>query len=126
MINILIAMMLIFFVGLQFDDTSQLLNQLWQMDSFGLVLLGTLTATILQFPLTQCLSLIRWVIVAFKPRRYNFIKDIKFICNISDTYKQSGSHVLNSVVDSNKNHFLTKALSLVVDGASTDILKTKL
>ena len=53
MINILVALTLLIIAIIQFEGSGQLLDQLWQCESFILVFLGTLTATVLQFPLRQ-------------------------------------------------------------------------
>jgi chemotaxis protein MotA len=123
MINILIALLLVYFAYLQLSDSVDLLTQLWQLDSFVLVLFGTLTATVLQFPLRQCYRMFHWVYVAFKPRPYRLKRDIEYICQLSDDYKQSGKMILNKELETNTNHFLTKTLSLIIDGVEPEIIK---
>ena len=51
MINILVALILLIIAIIQFEGSGQLLDQLWQFESFILVFWGTLTATVLQFSL---------------------------------------------------------------------------
>jgi len=123
MTNILIALILLIIAFFQFDGAINLVDQLWQFESFILVFLGTLTATILQFPMRQLKMVGVWTLVAFKPRKINFKKDIDLICDVSNHYQTQGSDSLVGVIESNKNQFLTKALVLIMDGASVEVVE---
>ena len=123
MINILVALILLMTAIIQFEGSGQLLDQLWQFESFILVFLGTLTATVLQFPLRQLMMVGVWVLVAFKPRGLNFNQDIELVCDVSNQFQLQGANSLATIIESNKNQFLTKALVLLMDGASAQVVE---
>lgn len=123
MINILGSFGLIALAGAFFWDVPSLLRLLWQPASFGFVLIGTLSAAILQFPLVYFKKLFVWVYVAFRSNQSTFESDIELICNVSKTLKAQGMQSLASTIHAQSNHFLTKALTLMLDGCSTEELE---
>jgi chemotaxis protein MotA len=125
MISIAVAIVLGFLAIQGVSNTATLGANLWQLKSFSLVFLGTLMATVLQFPWYQWRHLIRWVWVAFRPRSHSFKKDIKTLILMSDDYKLSGVQVIPSYIKKNTCPFLANALTLLMDGASGEVIKER-
>ena len=110
-------------MGILFKGQGALISQLWQLESFVLVFLGTIAATVLQFPLHQCRLVFRWVWVAFKPRQQVFLNDVSWLVDVAAKHNQYGVDALIQAVDHTKNPFIKKILGLVVDGASETMVQ---
>lgn len=110
-------------MGVLFKGQGALFSQLWQVESFVLVFLGTMAATVLQFPLQQCRLVLRWVWVAFKPRRQVFLNDVSWLVDVAAKTNQHGVDALIQAVETSKNPFIKKMLGLVVDGASESMVQ---
>jgi chemotaxis protein MotA len=118
MLSILLSMGLLAGIVMVMDNPQQLVNQLWQFNSFLLVVVGTFAATILQFPTRDCLKFFGWIWAAFRPKRVQFLADIHAFHTIAVTYQRDGVVGLTAILETVKSPFLSKALNAVVDGAT--------
>ena len=89
-------------------------------DSIALVLGGTLAAVLIHFSSTQFIKSIFLFKVLFSMRKYNYQKDIDFICELAKKVKQSGPSSIVDDIGRTKDHYLKTGLQLVIDEVSAD------
>jgi len=101
-------------------------SALWSPAAFTIVVIGTISATLVQTPMhtfKHALGIIGWV---FKPPRNSPAELIAKITEWSNIARKNGLLGLESEVELQTDPFLKKGLQLLVDGAEPESIRSAL
>lgn len=87
---------------------------------------GGLASTIICFPLSDTLKVIRLVPLVFKSSNINPFQTIQLLVELSQKARREGLLALESAQSDIKDDYLKKALELVVDGIEAEMVKTSM
>lgn len=87
---------------------------------------GGLASTIICFPLSDTLKVIKMMPLVFKLPKVNQFQTIQMLVELSQKARREGLLALESDQAEVKDDYLKKALELVVDGIEADMVKTSM
>lgn len=107
-------------IGIMLDgDVMSFLDMPSVMIVFG----GTISATIVSYPLTHLKNTFSIIKNAFRKSDIDLYKDIEMIIGIANIARREGLLALEDQVGEMNNPFLKKGIMLVVDGSDPELIK---
>ncbi len=94
--------------------------------SLLIVLGGTVTATLVNFPLKEFLKVMGLFVKVFITKSNDPAKVVDKIVDLGNIAKKDGLLALEKKMKEEKNEFLKKALVMTVDGMPTEVMETQL
>lgn len=91
--------------------------------SMMITLGGTLTATLINFPLGKCLGVFSVIKKAFLYKLPSATEEIERMVKLARVARSEGLLALENSLDEIKDPFLQKAIQLVVDGTDPEVLR---
>lgn len=102
------------------------LGSFWDLPSVVVVLGGTITATLVAYPLPRVLEAGKLLQIAFKQRQSNANDVIANIIELANRARKEGLLALEESSSSMDDEFLKKGIMLVVDGTDPELVRTLL
>ncbi len=84
---------------------------------------GTIAATLINFPISDVLGVLKVVKIAFTQKVYNVTKIIEQMVYLTDISRRQGFNALSAEGEKLDDPFLRTGLELVVDGAEDDAIR---
>lgn len=97
--------------------------QLWSLDAFFIVMIGTLGATMISFPLGSLLNSVRVGRNAFVAKEVDYINTIQTLVGFATRARREGLLGLEEEVEQLDDPFLQKGMQLVVDGTDIQLVR---
>ena len=85
---------------------------------------GTLCATIMSYPARQLKAAVKGIKLSFKEQSYDANEDIELIIGMANVARKSGLLSLEGTIETMDNHFVRKGIMLIMDGSSSEMVKT--
>ena len=87
----------------------------FNLPSLLIVLGGVIGASLIHFPITQCLKTFARLKVAFSLKSHDYIKDINLLLDIATKAKKKDRKEVYKIIDKVDDHFLKNAIHLYLD-----------
>lgn len=100
------------------------LTTFWSLSSILIVCGGVISATLIHYPLSQVISVMKVVRVAFKGEEQDHVNIIMMLVNMAKNARREGLLALETELDQIEDSFLKKGLELVIDGADPELVRT--
>ncbi|RCX14324.1 chemotaxis protein MotA [Anaerobacterium chartisolvens] len=110
-----------FLIEAKFEFTA--LSGLISAPAASFVLIGTIGAVILSFPVSELKKLPGALKTVFTIKHYNEVDMINQLAELSEKARKDGLLSLEQDAQSNENELIKKGLALVVDGIETEVIK---
>lgn len=105
------------------SDGGSLLN-FWNLPSLAITLGGTLAATLINYPLSRLVGMVRVAKNAFFHRPIDPNETIATLTEFAEKARREGLLALEESVDQLEDEFLRKGLQLVVDGTDPELVRS--
>ncbi|MCR4440967.1 MAG: MotA/TolQ/ExbB proton channel family protein [Peptococcaceae bacterium] len=95
----------------------------WSFTSLLIVLGGIIAATLINYPLSHIISVMKVVKVVFKGNSHRTDEVIKILVRYAEIARREGLLSLEEEVEESDDEFLKRGMRLVVDGADPELIK---
>ncbi|MFZ5755135.1 MAG: flagellar motor protein [Bacillota bacterium] len=99
------------------------LSSFWSLSSAMIVLGGTMAATLINYPLSQIVSVMSIVKVAFKGETQKPAEVIITLVKLAEKARREGLLALEAEAEESKDEFLKKGIQLIVDGTDPELVR---
>lgn len=95
----------------------------WSFSSVLIVVGGVLSATLINYPLAQIISVMKVVKVAFKGDQQKSMETIRAMISMAEKARREGLLALDTESETIEDEFLRKGIQLIVDGTDPDLVR---
>lgn len=95
----------------------------WSFSSVLVVLGGVTAATLINYPLSQVISVMKVVRVAFKGEDKRPVQMIVYLVAMAERARREGLLALENEVEESDDEFLKKGIQLIVDGTDPELVR---
>lgn len=95
----------------------------WSLSSVFIVLGGVLSATLINYPLAQIVSVMKVVKVAFKGDQQKTLETIVVMIGMAEKARREGLLALDTESETIEDEFLRKGIQLIVDGTDPELVR---
>lgn len=98
----------------------------WSFSSVLVVVGGVLAATLINYTLSQVISVMKVVKIAFKTRSYEALEIIRLIVSLAEKARREGLLALENDIEEYEDEFIKKGIQLIVDGNDPELVRNVL
>lgn len=103
------------------------LSSFWNAPSVFITIGGTLGSVVVAFPMARLKKLGPVIKKSFKKEKYDLVKDIDTVVELSETARRKGILALDDIAEQyDHDPFLQKGIMFIVDGMDKEQLRTSL
>jgi len=98
----------------------------WSLSSVLIVIGGVLASTLINYTLSQVISVMKVLRIAFKTKYYEPLEIIKLIVSLAEKARREGLLALENDVEGYEDEFVKKGVQLIVDGNDPELVRNVL
>ncbi len=95
----------------------------WSLSSVLIVGGGIIAATLIQYPLTHIINVMKVVRIAFKGEHQRPVDIIKKMVGLAEKARREGLLALDNEAEESEDEFLRKGVQLIVDGSDPELVR---